>query len=136
MLGSSKAIGAFSTDSVERAAAFYGDVLGIDTSRVDAGAPILRLAFPHGATFLVYEKRDHVPASHTVVMFPVADVGEAARRLAEAGVPLEVTPYTDDDGIARDPSGTMPDVAWFKDPAGNWLSLLSSEEEDDAKANG
>jgi predicted enzyme related to lactoylglutathione lyase len=136
MLGSSKAIGAFSTDSVERAATFYGDVLGIDTSRVDAGTPILRLTFPHGARFLVYEKEDHVPASHTVMMFPVADVSETAQRLAQAGVALEVTPYTDGDGIARDPSGTMPDVAWFKDPAGNWLSLLTMDDEDDAAADG
>lgn len=127
MLGSSKAIGSFSTDSVERSATFYGDVLGIETSIIDAGAPLLQLTFPHGATFMVYEKEDHTPASHTVLMFPVADVSATARRLAEAGVPLERLPFTADDGVARDPSGTMPDVAWFKDPAGNWLSLLASD---------
>ncbi|MCB2412993.1 VOC family protein [Demequina sp. TTPB684] len=126
MLGSSEAIGTFSTDSVERAVPFYRDVLGIDASVVDAGAPILNLRFKNGATFMIYEKEDHVPASHTVMMFPVADVGETARRLAEAGVSLEATSFTDDDGVARDPSGQMPQVAWFKDPAGNWLSILEA----------
>ncbi|GIG53290.1 VOC family protein [Demequina activiva] len=127
MLGDSKAFGAFSTDSVETAAHFYGEVLGID-ARVDheMGA-MLTLTFPHGAEFLVYEKEDHEPASHTVVMFPVEDVEEVAARLTEAGVALERLPWTDDDGIARDREHGM-ETAWFKDPAGNWLSILRVDE--------
>ncbi len=127
MLGSSKTFGSFSTDSVERAATFYGEVLGIDTSIIESGAPILALTFPDGARFMIYEKEDHVPASHTVMMFAVPDVSEAARGLAQAGIVLERTDFTDDDGVARDPSGKMPEVAWFKDPAGNWLSLLRAD---------
>ena len=127
MLGSSEAFGAFSTDSVEKAAHFYGDVLGIDAHVDHEMGAMLTLAFPHGATFLVYEKEDHAPASHTVVMFPVEDVEATAASLKEAGVELERMPWTDPDGIARDPEHGMQ-TAWFKDPAGNWLSILHVDE--------
>lgn len=123
MLGSSKAFGTFSTDSVEQAAQFYGEVLGIDAHVDHEMGAMLTLTFPHGATFLIYEKEDHSPASHTVVMFPVDDVEATAARLKEAGVALERLPWTDEDGIARDPEHGMQ-TAWFKDPAGNWLSIL------------
>ncbi|WP_084040435.1 VOC family protein [Demequina sp. NBRC 110053] len=126
MLASSPAFGSWSTDSVAKAAAFYGDVLGIDTRVDEAMGPMLTLSFPNGARFLVYEKDDHQPATHTVLMLPVEDVTATARSLAEAGVTLEQLEWTDDDGVARDPDGQMPETAWFKDPAGNWISILSS----------
>jgi predicted enzyme related to lactoylglutathione lyase len=126
MLGSTPAFGTFSTDSVEKAAHFYGEVLGIECSVEEVGGPMLTLTFPHGATFLVYEKPDHSPASHTVIMFPVDDVTAMARQLTDAGVALEHLEWTDADGVARDRSGATPDVAWFKDPAGNWLSIIDA----------
>lgn len=126
MLGSSKAFGSFSTDSVDAAAKFYGETLGIDVRVDHEMGPMLTLTFPHGATFLIYEKDDHAPASHTVIMFPVEDVEDVARRLTASGVTLEQLEWTDADGVARDPDGQSPKSAWFKDPAGNWLSILET----------
>ena len=127
MLGSSKAFGSFSTDSVERAAQFYGETLGIDATVMDHKGPMLTLTFAHGATFLIYEKEDHQPATHTVLMFPVDDVDDVVARLRAAGVVPESMPFSDEDGVARDPHGGMPTTAWFKDPAGNWISVLEAQ---------
>ncbi len=124
MLASSTAHSAFSTDSVATATAFYRDTLGLEVEVFDAGGPMLRLHLPGGGTTLMYEKEDHAPASHTVLMFEVDDVVATMRQLAERGVPLVPLEWCDEDGIARDPEGRMPDMAWFKDPAGNWMHVM------------
>ncbi|WP_084130027.1 VOC family protein [Demequina sp. NBRC 110055] len=124
MLDHSTASSAFSTDSVAKAATFYLDTLGLDGEEFDAGGPMLRLHLPGGGTTLIYEKEDHTPASHTVLMFTVGDVAATVRQLAERDVPLERLDWCDEDGIARDPDGDMPDMAWFKDPAGNWIHVM------------
>ena len=127
MLGQAKAIGSFSTDAVERAAAFYGEVLGIDVAVDQDMGPLLTLTFPGGTEFLVYEKEDHQPATHTVVMLTVEDLDDVTRRLVAAGVTLEQLEWTDPDGIARDPDGNVPDMAWIRDPAGNWVSIMAAD---------
>jgi len=86
---------------------------------------MLDLKFAGGGHGIVYPKPDHQPATFTVLNFPVADVSATVDKLTAAGVVFERYPGMEQDerGIARDPDG--PTIAWFKDPAGNILSILS-----------
>ncbi|POH57213.1 VOC family protein [Arthrobacter glacialis] len=123
MLENSKAFSGFSVDSIPAARDFYGTTLGLDVAEQDG---MLTLHLPGGGTVLVYPKGDsHEPASFTVLNFPVPDIEGAVDALAAAGVELEHyagTPMeTDAKGIFR--SGG-PLIAWFKDPAGNVLSVI------------
>lgn len=124
MLGQSPAFSGFSVDDVDRAAAFYRDVLGL-TVGVDNGMLTLRLGT--GASVLVYPKgADHTPASFTVLNFPVRDIDSAVATLTERGVVFEryssMAEATDEAGVVRAAGG--PPIAWFTDPAGNVLSVL------------
>ncbi|MFV0285631.1 MAG: VOC family protein [Demequina sp.] len=125
MLGDSSAFSTFSTDSVAAATAFYRNVLGLEVEAFDSMGPMLTLHLPGGGRTLIYEKDDHAPATHTVLMFEVADVAAIAQSLGQAGVGLERLGWTDEDGIARAPE--MPDTAWFKDPAGNWIGIIAAQ---------
>jgi catechol 2,3-dioxygenase-like lactoylglutathione lyase family enzyme len=114
----------FSVDDQDAAAAFYRDKLGVEV--VDEGMG-LELRLPGGTVF-VYAKNDHVPATFTVLNFRVADIDAAASELADAGIELERYPGMpqDEKGIMRGKAANMgPDIAWFTDPAGNVLSILS-----------
>lgn len=114
----------FSVDDADAALAFYRDKLGVEV--VDEGMG-LELRLPGGSVF-VYAKDDHVPATFTVLNFRVADIDAAAEELAEAGIDLERYPGMpqDEKGIMRGKAANMgPDIAWFTDPAGNVLSILS-----------
>ncbi|WP_084100112.1 VOC family protein [Demequina sp. NBRC 110051] len=124
MLTDSPAVATFSVDSAATAAEFYRDVLGLDVRLDDEPGPMLHVAFAGGGRAMIYEKEGHQAASHTVLMFPVDDVVATAGELVQRGVVLERLEWCDPDGIARDPDGAMPDMAWFKDPAGNWLHLI------------
>lgn len=120
MFKDTKAFGTFSVDDVPAAKEFYGGTLGLDVSE-DHG--MLRLNIAGGSTVLIYPKDNHVPAEHTVLNFPVDDVEAAVREAAGRGITFER--YSDDHdelGILRDPQG--PAIAWFKDPAGNTLSII------------
>jgi extradiol dioxygenase family protein len=122
MFADTKAFSSFAVDDVDVAERFYGETLGISTSRVEEmGLLVLELA--GGRNTLVYPKPNHEPASFTVLNFPVDDVEAAVDGLAERGVEFERYDGfgQDDKGIAR---GEGPDIAWFKDPAGNILSVL------------
>ena len=124
MLGQSPAFSGFSVDDVDKAAAFYRDVLGL-TVGVDNGMLTLRLGT--GASVLVYPKGpDHTPASFTVLNFPVRDIDSTVAALTERGVVFERYPSmaeaTDAAGVVRGAGG--PPIAWFTDPAGNVLSVL------------
>jgi catechol 2,3-dioxygenase-like lactoylglutathione lyase family enzyme len=119
------AFSGFSVDDVEAARAFYGDVLGIPASLNEMG--ILELTFPTGARVIAYPKPDHVPATFTILNFPVDDVDAAVDDLNARGV---VTRIYDDPRIPTDEKGIMrdrgPTIAWFRDPAGNVLSVIAA----------
>jgi len=122
MLRESPAFSGFSVDDVARAREFYAQTLGLDVSEENG---MLTLRLTGGGRVLVYPKDDHAPATFTVLNFPVPDIGAAVDQLVAAGVAFEHYGEgfgQDDRGIARDPRG--PAIAWFKDPAGNILSLI------------
>lgn len=120
MFSDSKAFSGFSVDDIPTAKQFYGDTLGLDVSE-EYGMLTLHLA--GGAEVLIYPKPNHVPATFTILNFPVDDIEKAVDDLRARGVSfptfdgLEV----DDRGIFR---GGGPNIAWFTDPAGNILSVL------------
>jgi predicted enzyme related to lactoylglutathione lyase len=118
MLKDSKAFSGFSVDDVAAAQAFYGDALGLDTS-IDHG--MLKLHLAGGRDTLVYPKDGHVPATYTILNFPVPDVEAAVDALEARGVAMEHYDFTDAKGINRRGG---PLIAWFKDPAGNVLSVI------------
>jgi catechol 2,3-dioxygenase-like lactoylglutathione lyase family enzyme len=123
MLGNSAAFSGFSVDDIPRAKQFYGETLGLEVSEEHG---ILTLHLTGGATVIVYPKGDqHEPASFTILNFPVPDVEAAVRDLADRGITFEHyegTPTeTDELGVFR---GGGPLIAWFKDPAGNVLSVI------------
>ena len=122
MLDNSKAFSGFAAPDIEALEPFYRDTLGIRTS-VEDGLLTLHLAGGERPTF-VYPKPDFVPATYTILNFPVEDVDAAVDELTSRGVEFEKYEGFDQDekGIARDPRG--PAIAWFKDPAGNILSVL------------
>ncbi len=127
MLGTSQAFSGFSVDDIDAARAFYGGTLGLD---VDVKDGLLFISLAGGGQVIAYPKGSaHEPATFTILNFPVPDVEATVAALKEKGVRLAhydtefVT--TDEDGISRGDSG--PTIAWFKDPAGNILSVLSGE---------
>ena len=127
MFANTKAYSGFAVDDLDAAREFYGDTLGVKTS-VEHGLLTLYLAGDRPT--LVYPKPDHTPATYTILNFPVDDIGKAVDELAARGVRFERYDNVgqDDKGIARGLSrGEGPDIAWFKDPAGNLLSVLQEE---------
>ena len=125
MLRNSKAFSGFSVDDVPKAREFYAETLGLDTEQ-ENGMLFLHLAGGHNV--LVYPKPDHTPASFTVLNFPVDDIEASVHELFDRGVEFErykgTEIETDEKGIFRGPG---PLIAWFKDPAGNVLSVLQND---------
>ena len=123
MFTATGAYSGFAVDDLARAAAFYADVLGVEVVGRDDERGLMALRLGSGATVLVYAKPQHVPATFTVLNFPVADVEAAVDDLAGRGVRFERYDGfgQDERGIAR---GEGPAIAWFTDPAGNVLSVL------------
>ncbi len=121
MFKNTKAFSGFAVPDIEAARQFYGDVLGIETSE-EYG--LLTLHLDGGARpTLAYPKPDHVPASYTILNFPVDDIDAAVDALTERGVQMlryDQMPQ-DERGIMREEG---PYIAWFADPAGNVLSVL------------
>lgn len=122
MFKDTKAFSGFAVDDLAQAKEFYGETLGIETSEVEE-APLLTLHLAGDRETIVYEKPDYTPATYTILNFPVDDVGKAVDVLVSRGISFEQYEGFDQDekGIAR---GNGPDIAWFKDPAGNVLSIL------------
>jgi len=122
MLKSKRTFSSFSANDIPQEKQFYADTLGLEVEDQMDG---LALHLGGGADVFIYPKDDHVPATFTVLNFLVDDIDEAVDRLTGAGVSFEQYPDlgTDDKGIARNPDGG-PTIAWFKDPAGNILSVL------------
>lgn len=123
MFRDAKAFSGFSVDDIGKARLFYSETLGLPVSEEDG---MLNLHLAGGRDTLIYPKKDHQPASYTILNFPVDDVEQAVDQLAKRGVRFERYPEFDQDekGIAR---GGGPDIAWFKDPAGNILSVLKGD---------
>jgi catechol 2,3-dioxygenase-like lactoylglutathione lyase family enzyme len=105
---------------IDAARRFYGETLGVETS-IESG--ILTLHIAGGRDIIVYPKPDHEPAAYTILNFPVDDIDAAVDALTERGVEFERY-----EGFPQDEKGVMrgqgPDIAWFKDPAGNVLSVI------------
>jgi len=113
----------FSVDDLEKAKAFYSEKLGIQVTETPQG---LELHVEGAPPVFVYPKSDQTPATFTVLNFLVADIDAAVDTLTSAGITFERYEgemHTDEKGIARS-GGNGPDIAWFKDPAGNFLSVL------------
>jgi catechol 2,3-dioxygenase-like lactoylglutathione lyase family enzyme len=121
MFTDTKAFSGFAVDDVQKAQQFYGGTLGLETSE-EYGLLTLHLAGDRPT--LVYPKPGHTPADYTILNFPVDDIDAAVDQLTERGVRFERYDgfEQDEKGIARGQEG--PYVAWFKDPAGNVLSVL------------
>jgi catechol 2,3-dioxygenase-like lactoylglutathione lyase family enzyme len=122
VLADSKAFSGFSVDDLDTAEAFYRGTLGLSVDRAEE-MQILRVRFAGDRHAIVYAKQDHQPATFTVLNFPVPDIDAAVDELAARGVVFERY-----DGFEQDGKGVMraggPHIAWFKDPAGNILSVL------------
>jgi predicted enzyme related to lactoylglutathione lyase len=124
MLKESHAFSGFSVDDIQKAKKFYGETLGLKTSEMNG---LLKVQLGGGTTVLVYPKPNHVPATFTVLNFPVGNIEKAVGELSKNGVQFEHYEgeiKTDEKGIHR--SGG-PLIAWFKDPAGNILSVLEDK---------
>ena len=114
----------FSVNNLDEAKQFYSDVLGIKTEDQVGGT---RLIIPGGAQIWIYPKEDHQPATYTVLNLVVNDIKKAHAELSAANIQFEHYPGSpqDDDGIMWGKEKNMgPNIAWFKDPAGNILSIL------------
>ena len=133
MFKDSHAFNGYSVNDLDAAEAFYRDTLGLEADRMaEGGMDVLMLKLATGGRVLLYPKGDaHKPANYTVLNFPVSDVDAAVDALAAKGITFERYPEMtnqDEKGIARGiASGEGPDIAWFTDPAGNILAVLSDD---------
>lgn len=121
MFEKSEGFSGFSVDDISKAKEFYSKTLGLEVSEANG---LLELHLAGGTTILIYPKDNHEPATFTILNFPVSDIERAVEDLNKAGVNLEEYGgdiETDEKGIFR---GGGPNIAWFKDPAGNILSVL------------
>jgi predicted enzyme related to lactoylglutathione lyase len=122
----------YSIKSFETARNFYEKVLGLKVKEIPMGeCKFLELELPD-MRVLLYEKKDHTPATFTVLNFEVYDIGSAVKELSKKGVSFEHYEGTDELGITHDGG---PDIAWFKDPDGNFLSVIQKDEAGQRAAN-
>jgi catechol 2,3-dioxygenase-like lactoylglutathione lyase family enzyme len=124
MFKNTKAFNSFSVNDLQKAKEFYGRTLGLEVSETPEG---LELHIAGGNNVFVYPKSNHTPATFTILNFPVNNIDEAVDQLAGAGIRFEHYEgemKTDSKGIFR---GEGPKIAWFKDPAGNFLSVLEDK---------
>lgn len=127
MLKDTKAFSGFSVNDLSAAKEFYGGTLGVQVETNAVGGLTLNVAGGNG--IFIYSKENHVPATYTILNFPVDDIDRAVEDLTAKGVTFEhYDGMTDKSGIARGiATGNGPDIAWFKDPAGNIISVLRQD---------
>jgi catechol 2,3-dioxygenase-like lactoylglutathione lyase family enzyme len=121
----SKPFSSFSVNDLQKAKAFYQEVLGLEVADNPMG--LIELKPDNETKILVYPKADHTPATFTVLNFPVVNIDQSVDELIHKGVTFEQYEgpiQTDEKGISRGNGG--PSIAWFKDPAGNIFSLVCS----------
>lgn len=124
MLQQSKAFSSYSVNDLAKAKRFYGDILGLTI--VDNPMGIIELHWENGNKIILYPKPDHLPATFTVLNFPVNDLEATVDTLMEKGITFEQYDgeiKTNKKGIFRS-EGNGPNIAWFKDPSGNILSVI------------
>ena len=120
-------VSGFAVRDIDAAKTFYSETLGLDVG--DGGMGNLTLALPQGGVVLIYPKPDHAPATYTMLNLEVADIDAAVHELTASGVQFQIYEglHQDEHGIARGKAANMgPDIAWFLDPSGNILSVLSN----------
>jgi catechol 2,3-dioxygenase-like lactoylglutathione lyase family enzyme len=122
------AFSGFSVDDLSKAKEFYTVTLAVPLDNEEMG---LHLQLPGGGSVFIYEKETHAPASFTILNFVVSSIDEAVDTLSEKGVTFErydsMPAPQDEKGILRGLAANQgPDIAWFKDPAGNILSLIQN----------
>jgi predicted enzyme related to lactoylglutathione lyase len=128
MLKHSKAFSGFSVNDIPKAKEFYAEVLGLEVKDNPMG--VIELNIEGGNKIIIYPKPNHVPATFTVLNFPVTNIDDAVDELIRKGIAFEqyeVPIKTDEKGICRS-DGKSPNIAWFKDPVGNILSLIEDKE--------
>lgn len=125
MFRDTKAFSGFSVDNLEKAKEFYGNILKLEIKEQNE-MRILQLHISGGNGIVVYEKENHEPATFTILNFPVQDVTKSVEELKASGIKFEHYDMpdfkTDPDSVFR---GGGPEIAWFKDPAGNILSVIA-----------
>jgi len=121
-LGASQAFSGFSSNDIAKAKRFYAQTLGLEVTEENG---ILTLHLAGGGKVVIYPKENHQPASFTVLNFPVEDIDQAVDQLAKAGVQFERYEGFQQDARKISRAGGPP-IAWFKDPAGNILSVLQA----------
>jgi catechol 2,3-dioxygenase-like lactoylglutathione lyase family enzyme len=125
MFKGAKAFPSFSVNDLQKAKEFYGRTLGLDISELPQG---LDIKLSDGLNVFLYPKPNHTPASFTVLNFPVDNIDDAVDELITRGIRLEkydqAELHTDSKGIMRGPG---PQIAWFKDPSGNVLSVVEDK---------
>ena len=130
MFKDSKAFSSFSSNDIAKAKEFYGQTLGLEVSE-EVGMGLLNLRLATGGTVMIYPKENHEAAIYTVLNFPVDNIDHAVDALTSKGITFEQYTgdlQTDAKGICRGMSQDKgPDIAWFKDPAGNILSVLQEK---------
>lgn len=127
MFRQTKAFSSFSVDDIAKAKTFYSEVLGLEVKEAEMG--ILELNMANGHPIIIYPKANHVPAAFTILNFLVEDIEQAVDALGKKQISFEQYEgdiNTDEKGICRG-DGRGPDIAWFKDPAGNILSILKEQ---------
>jgi catechol 2,3-dioxygenase-like lactoylglutathione lyase family enzyme len=119
-----KSFSSFSVNNLDEAKRFYGQTLGLEVSESDEG---LILQSKGGIDVFIYPKPDHTPATFTILNFVVDDVDRAVDELSKIGIRFQVYDKgelkTDDRGVFQG----KPKIAWFNDPAGNFLSILEND---------
>ena len=127
MLKNSKAFSGYSVNDIHKAKEFYSEILGLEVKDNPMG--LLELNFEGRNHVIIYTKPNHVPATFTILNFPVTNIDEAVEELIIKGITFEQYESaikTDEKGICRS-GGKGPNIAWFKDPAGNILSLIEDK---------
>ncbi len=128
MFKNTKAFSGFSVNDIQKAKHFYGEILGLEVSEGNMG--LLEMHIAGGTNIIIYPKPNHTPATFTILNFPVDDIVKAVGDLKKQGVVFESygePMKTDEDNIFR---GGGPVIAWFKDSAGNILSVIEQKNND------
>ncbi len=126
MFKQTKAFSGFSVNNLEKAKKFYGEILGLEVIENSMG--LLELYFIEGIRIIVYPKPNHTPATFTILNFPVSNIDQAVEQLTKLGIVFE---HYNEDDLKTDEKGIcrgIPNIAWFKDPAGNILSVVEEKQ--------